>query len=347
MTTKPDTPYQDEALRIESALLPAEEVRALSRLAPWRSVGQGLLEWGWIGLLVALARWLDSWALYPVWVLLIASRQHALAILMHDAAHGRIHPDRAWNDRIGEWLFAWPLLTSLGVYRRTHLAHHKHLQTPLDADWRIWRDHAYYWFPKSRAELLGEILRFSLGLRTPQLFRFLRDYANRDARPAALRGRGTPASSGGRTRRYARGLAYAALVLGLVLSGAWWPVLLYWVVPLLTALMGILYIRAIAEHFISEQGGPSSLACSRSMIYSLAERILVAPLHVGYHLEHHLYPSVPFFRLPELHRRLMQVEHFRVRAHRTRGVRGVLEECAGSRSTRELWARQEAAARAG
>ena len=335
----------DETLRIEAALLPAETVRGLSQLSAWRSIGQGVLEWCWIALVIALAEWLDSLLLYPLWVVLIAARQHALAILMHDAAHARIHPDRARNDRIGDWLFAWPLFTTLRAYRRTHLAHHRHLQTPLDADWRIWRDHAYYWFPKSRAALLGEILKFTLGLRTPELFRFLRDYANRDVRPAALRGRGAPAAGGGASH-LGRGMAYGALILVLALSGAWKPVLLYWVVPLLTALMGMLYIRAIAEHFISESGGPSSLACSRSMVYSLLERLLIAPLNVGYHLEHHLYPSVPFFRLPELHRRLMAVEHFRRHAHITRGVRGVIDECATSRSTRELWARQDATARA-
>ena len=174
-------------MRTDPALLDADELRALSRVSPWRSVGQGLMEWSWIALLIIAAKQIDSMALYPLWVILIGSRQHALAILMHDAAHGRCHPNRNWNDAIAELVFAWPLLTSMRVYRRTHLAHHQHLQTPLDADWRIWRHYSYYWFPKKRSAVIAEIAWFSLGLRTTELWRFLKYYANKDARPNALR----------------------------------------------------------------------------------------------------------------------------------------------------------------
>ena len=33
-------------------------------------------------------------------------------------------------------------------------------------------------------------------------------------------------------------------------------------------------------------------------------RALLFPHHVNYHLEHHLYPAVPHYRLPALHRLL-------------------------------------------
>lgn len=335
----------EPATDIEAALLPAQDVRELSIVSSWRAIAQGLLEWMWIVLIIVVALRIDMLVLYPLWVLLIASRQHALAILMHDGAHGRLHPDARWNELFGELFLAWPLLTSMKAYRRTHLGHHRHLQTPKDADWRLWRDYSYYWFPKRRGELLREILAFTLGLRTLELLAFLRQYANRSAKPARADAQPLTAREAfqralGRWRWPLCGVLLAAIVL----AGAGPVLLFYWFVPKLTALMGMLYIRAIAEHFISEHGGPSSLACSRSMHYNLVERLLLAPLNVGYHLEHHLYPAVPFYRLGELHRRLMAVEHFREHAHITRGVRGVVEECANSRSTRELWERQGAAA---
>ncbi len=241
----------------ESALLTAEAIRELSRVSSWRSVVQGFLEWTWIVLLIIAATRIDSLALLPLWVILIGSRQHALAILMHDAAHGRCHPDRKWNDIIGELVFAWPLMTSMRVYRRTHLAHHRYLQTPLDADWKIWRNHAYYWFPKTRAAVIREIACFTLGLRTFKLFAFIKNYANRDARPEALR-----ETTGAGGERFSANLdrlrvPYYCLVLAAVVgSGAWKTIALFWFVPLLTAFMGALYIRAIAEHFISRMADP-------------------------------------------------------------------------------------------
>lgn len=37
---------------------------------------------------------------------------------------------------------------------------------------------------------------------------------------------------------------------------------------------------------------------------SPVQAFFVAPHQANYHIEHHLYVGVPFFRLPELHRRL-------------------------------------------
>jgi fatty acid desaturase len=41
---------------------------------------------------------------------------------------------------------------------------------------------------------------------------------------------------------------------------------------------------------------------TRTTRATLVARATVAPLHVNYHLEHHLLPTVPWFRLPALHR---------------------------------------------
>jgi fatty acid desaturase len=81
-----------------------------------------------------------------------------------------------------------------------------------------------------------------------------------------------------------------------------------WVLPLLTVLQPILRLRAIAEH-----GGVTDLSsaltaarCNRTTgnVVNLLGRALLFPHHVNYHLEHHLYPAVPHYRLPALHRML-------------------------------------------
>ncbi len=38
---------------------------------------------------------------------------------------------------------------------------------------------------------------------------------------------------------------------------------------------------------------------------NLLGRFFLFPHHVNYHLEHHLYPAVPHYKLPRLHRLLM------------------------------------------
>jgi fatty acid desaturase len=60
-------------------------------------------------------------------------------------------------------------------------------------------------------------------------------------------------------------------------------------------------------------------------------RVFLLSKNVNYHLEHHLYPSVPFHRLPELHALLMKRDSYRRAAHVVPSYWHVLRECVGDR----------------
>jgi len=67
-------------------------------------------------------------------------------------------------------------------------------------------------------------------------------------------------------------------------------------------------------------------------VASVMDRLFLAPKHIGLHLDHHLYPSVPFYRLPELHALLGENETYRASAHESAGYWQVLRECVRSDS---------------
>ncbi len=80
-----------------------------------------------------------------------------------------------------------------------------------------------------------------------------------------------------------------------------------WLVPLLTVLQPILRLRAICEHGAVHDFSSPLTAARTNRGGGLANalgRALLFPHHVNYHLEHHLYPAVPHYRLPRLHRLL-------------------------------------------
>ena len=64
------------------------------------------------------------------------------------------------------------------------------------------------------------------------------------------------------------------------------------------------------------------------MLPTWPERLLLVPKNFQYHIEHHIYPSVPFHRLDELHAELMGVDHYREHAHLTRTYPHFFLECA-------------------
>ncbi|HZQ54200.1 MAG TPA: fatty acid desaturase [Bryobacteraceae bacterium] len=75
----------------------------------------------------------------------------------------------------------------------------------------------------------------------------------------------------------------------------------------------ILRIRSIAEHFAL----PKTHILNESSVIHPAwwESFLLAPHHVSLHLDHHLLPYIPWYRLPKLHKRLLATDEYQTLAH--------------------------------
>jgi fatty acid desaturase len=79
--------------------------------------------------------------------------------------------------------------------------------------------------------------------------------------------------------------------------------LVLWVLPLVTVVQAILRLRAIAEHgATTDFSSPLTAARTNAVPGWLAW--LIFPHAVNFHIEHHLYAAVPFYRLPALHREM-------------------------------------------
>jgi fatty acid desaturase len=84
----------------------------------------------------------------------------------------------------------------------------------------------------------------------------------------------------------------------------------YWLWPLayLTPFPLFLRIRSMAEH-AGMQTSLTALTNTRTTRAGWIARSFVAPIHVNYHMEHHLMASVPYFKLPRMHGLLRERGH--------------------------------------
>jgi fatty acid desaturase len=286
----------DERRRIRTA------VSAFSALSPTRSLIALACDWFVIFAAIAVAVHISSLWATAACVFIVGSRQHALLLLMHDAAHRRLHPNPRCNEWLSDLLCAFPLFVTTAGYRQSHFAHHRHTNTGLDPDW-IRRQGQQEWrFPKSRWQLIVMLTKQITGLNAggmlAKAFRFGVPAARESARvPSGLK------SSGPRLLFYACG---AALVTYL---GIWQEFFLFWILPIGTALAFLMRVRSISEHFGIEHR--DELSSSRNVIPAGLERPFLG-LHGSHlHLDHHLYPSVPFYNLGHLHEVLLVNEHYR------------------------------------
>ena len=73
------------------------------------------------------------------------------------------------------------------------------------------------------------------------------------------------------------------------------------IVAMLAAPLPLLVrIRSIAEHGCLKNS-PDMFKNTRTTRAGWLARMTVAPIHVNYHMEHHLMASVPHYRLPQMH----------------------------------------------
>jgi fatty acid desaturase len=295
-----------------------EEWNRLNSRSSLRGLGLVAHAWGTIAGAVALVVIWPHPLTWLIAVMIVGTRQLGLAILMHEAAHGGLHANKAVNEWVGQWLCAVPVGADLPSYRAYHLQHHKFTQQPEDPDLSLSAP-----FPISRESLGRKAIRDLTGQtfvkqRLPLFLSLFRHNIS----GAGVTHESFVASGADKMARF---LCLSAILFSLFwLSGAgvwFWAV---WVCAMATWLSFVTRIRNIAEHACTSTGqDPFSQA--RTTLASPIERLLIAPYWVNYHAEHHLFMYLPCYRLREAHQLLA-----------AKGLTGQMEVCSGYLSVMQI-----------
>lgn len=298
-TTKGEEFRED---RRRPAPLPAPVLRRLTTLSPWRS---------WLAVMITLASlvatisialiWWTPWVVIPA-VLVIATQQQACFVLAHDAAHYRLFASRWLNDLVGR-AFASAVGISMCTYRVIHRLHHNHLYEAADPDIALIAG-----YPRGRAYLLRKLRNDFCGLTAPKTYAYFFGAPTiNDDVPDANRPLNDTSPKLRRAARNDRWTVVAVHVCALaaaILTGYAMQYLILWVLPAFTVLQAILRFRAICEHgAVVDRSSPLTAARTNQVPWWLR---WLFPHHVNYHLEHHLYPAIPHYRLAECHRALTE-----------------------------------------
>jgi hypothetical protein len=100
-------------------------------------------------------------------------------------------------------------------------------------------------------------------------------------------------------------LLYGGVALTQFLSGtqAWTYFTLLWILPLFTTFPLFMIVREWVQHGNADRG---RLTNSRVFLVDPVSRYLVLPFGMDYHLPHHIFCSVPHYKLPELHQLMLR-----------------------------------------
>lgn len=235
------------------------------------TVCAALLDWLVIAAAIYVAELFDFLPVYAATIIIIASRQHALGVIAHEAIHWP--KDRLQTVAIFtmKYLCAWPLLMHFDAFREIHLAHHRYLNSDSDPDFVRNQPQDLY-----AADTLWGMLRYALGL-------------NRKREKGKRRG-----SSGILRIDISMAMFWCAIIALMWMYGCMQLFLLYWVLPLFTWFIFFVRLRGIFEHTGIER---RVKRLTRSIRGNILSNFLFLPHAIGMHGEHHRNAQLPWYRL--------------------------------------------------
>lgn len=266
------------AARAIARELGAETIRGLHRAS--RAL-DALVFVGLWSVIASLFVGLGTLPVGPWWAALLVLQGFALQALAYLAHDLFVHRQAAgrWSASLAAFCLA-PLTFSASEYRASHLAHHRHLGSPLDtegykADFdRRWVKLVYLVAPGALMIMKRRFRRAGTPLPPP------------------------PAHEPAVTARIQRERRAMLAFFGLVtVAAALWPrlVLLGYVLPIFVAVPAVSSLRLILEHGEMNPANPyHSSTCYRT---GPLTRLLFFWSVGECHLVHHLFPGIPVYRL--------------------------------------------------
>jgi fatty acid desaturase len=258
------------------------------RIMALRSDLRGAVQFG-IHLVCVGATGTMVWFAEPFWFLLVpAMALHGVTLVtmfapMHECVHRTAFASPRLNDAVG-WVAGVLCVYNSTFYRYFHAWHHRYTQDPA-------RDPELM-YPKavSRLAYFKEITGVTFW------FRRAIDYP----KIALGQTEGLPFVPGSARRDVAFSMSIQLLIyLGVAASIAmgYTAALYFWLLPVVLA-QPVLRAILVTEHTLCSQD-QNGLTNTRTTLAAFPIRVLMwnMPLHA----EHHLFPSVPFHRLPALH----------------------------------------------
>ena len=265
--------------------------KALKRIAA-RSDRPGQLYLAKWALALALSGALVWASLGTLWVwpamfvhgVLLAVPSYAFS---HEAAHGTAFRSRWLNETV-LWITSLLYMEEPLHRRYTHTNHHTHT-------WHVGKDSQMpFDTPMRFSGWLTEITGFGLLRFHVQVFLRLATNRYSDTMRMVVPEVEFPAM----TRNARVMLAIYALIAAAPFAGIWWPVWLLAVPRVLGAPVMLLF--TLIQHVELQENSPSILESTRSFRGSWLTSFLY--MNMNNHVEHHLYPQVPFHALPDLAR---------------------------------------------
>lgn len=270
-----------------------EQLVNLRKLDNWHCIFGILYDYFVIAFAVTIFL-VQHW-LYPISIILIGSRQRALATILHEAAHLCIAKSRRWNQIVGTYLSGYLILQEFDSYRDSHVKrHHAYLGHPEnDPDYKYHIEQKLYEY-KGCFEFFKEYILKPLFLLKAASYTWY-----------LIKHRLLP------NRLYVHNYIkmfsmWATIFVICSYFHVIYYLLILWFVPLLTTAALFGWFNELAEHYPLIGKHTNEMYMTRNRFSHWLEHFLFNTHNENYHLIHHLQATIPYWNLKKAHEIMCQ-----------------------------------------
>lgn len=264
---------------LETQVKPSVDIRTLGAL---------LFEWAIIGTIISICVRSQSVALWITGAIILATRQHALLMLYHDAVHGMVAKNAKLNDFIINLLVGVPFLLPVEIFRPLHLSHHRQLGREQDPERTILFANQHWKYQALPiVKLIRQIIADLFLLNAVKtIMAWKRDAQKFHLNPVTL-------------IAVLGWIGLMGIILVNVSTTMAALIVAIWILPMFTLTNLLQKIRSFAEHGGATDYTDENHYWTYSWRVGLIGRLTVWPYNINRHREHHAKPNIPWHRLPE------------------------------------------------
>lgn len=295
----------------------------------WHGLVEVLEDWGIVSGSIFISLWIwrncdISLGIlgYLISLIIIGSRQHAIADLLHQASHRTLAKNQRLNYILGTFCSGYLVFQSFTGYQGSHIyKHHPHLgNKDLDPDYKGLVENNLYGSGLNSKQVIRYLQTLYYPTNTLMYLKYLAQYKMFNNDEKAI-------------ESLIRLTYLSALITLSVWLNFWHLVIFYWFIPLITTASWTGSFVELAEHYPLMETAPKvDIYLTRNRICNPFINFFVGKHWDGYHLVHHLFPKIPSWNYEKSHQILME-DPFYLSVNQDTGFSSVLRGMISSSAT--------------
>lgn len=271
-----------------------QKLKSLFTLNNWNAIIALLYDYMVIALAIFIS--LQCHFFYPLAVIVIGSRQRALATLLHESIHNVLAKNKTLNRLLGTFFSGYLICQSYTSYKNSHaVKHHTFLgDKTIDPDYNYHLklgiyDSFHHQNNKNKKMItLLKLFTYPIYLIKNRMNIFLL-----------------------RSKEDVVGTLYIGALLLIIFELSLFQFFFYyWLVPFFTSFFIIGWFIELAEHYPMIHHHHEDILMSRNRFSHYIEALFLSIHNENFHLIHHLRPGIPFWNMKKAHKIMMNDSNY-------------------------------------